>query len=328
MKAPDGPLVSVITPARNMERFLRATMQSVLEQTLRDFEYLVVDNASDDATASIVESFARRDARVRLLYEPTLGSGAARNRGLAEARGRYLAFVDGDDEWLPAKLEIQVRQLSQLPSRYAGVFCRSVTTTELGDELYVYRPPAGTYDRTAFLAWCNPAGNGSSFLVRREAYEQAGGFDEQLTNLLDMEWLLRLLRDSEHPLLQGTVNELVRYRQRRGSISTDSNGRMEALEDVIARFDDQHEPFVWLRPALMAYRAGCPAHGRRWARRAAAAGWGRLLRSPDGRKLLLHTLRTTARGGPGRNEPAAGPTLRPESVPAAVGRSALAADAG
>lgn len=316
--------MSVITPARNMERFLRATMRSVLQQTLHDFEYLVVDNDSDDATASIVQSIARHDPRVRLLHEPVRGSGAARNRGLAEARGRYIAFVDGDDEWLPSKLEVQVQQVQRLPDRYAGVFCRSVTTSEAGDELFVYRPPVGTYDRAAFLAWCNPAGNGSSFLVRREAYEQAGGFDEALTNLLDMDWLLRLLRDSSSPLLQGTSHELVRYRQRRGSISTDSSGRMAALEDVIARYDDAGDPLVWLRPALMAYRAGCPAHGLRWTERAAAIGWRVLLRAPDGRKLLLHTARHRLRGAAPLDVDVA--ASRPDA--AADVRSSVSADAG
>jgi glycosyltransferase involved in cell wall biosynthesis len=321
MSAPAAPVVSVITPARDMERFLRATMRSVLAQSFTDFEYLVVDNDSADATAAIVESIARRDPRVRLLHEPKPGSGAARNRGLREARGRYLAFVDADDEWTPAKLQDQVAQLDRLPDRYGGVFCRSVTMSELGEDLFVYRPPAGTYDLHSFLIWCNPAGNGSSFLVRRSAYEQAGGFDEELVNLLDMEWLLRLMRDSASPLLQGTSQALVRYRRRRGSISTDSTARMQALEDVITRFDAARHPLVWLRPALMAYRSGCIEHARRWTARVEEYGWHRLVRSADGRRLLGHHVRHAAlraTPGIGRSEPAAPAPPHSTTSPAGV----------
>ncbi len=302
MSGGGNPLVSVITPARNMERFIRATIRSVLAQTMGEFEYLVVDNGSDDATAAIVEMVAHRDGRMRLLHESKPGSGAARNRGLAEARGRYVAFVDADDEWLPDKLELQVAQLERLPARYAGVFCRSITTSEVGDALFVYRPPAGTYDVTSFLTWVNPAGNGSSFLMRRGACEEAGGFDEALTNLLDMDWLLRVMTASSSPLLQGTPQELVRYRQRRGSISTDANGRMAALHEVISRYDDGTSPLVWLRPALMAYRAGCVHDGRRWTERVRDYGWSKLLQSPDGRKLWAHHMRASV-GRAGSAEP-------------------------
>jgi glycosyltransferase involved in cell wall biosynthesis len=319
MSERDDPAVSVITPARNMERFLRSTMRSVLAQSFTDFEYLVVDNDSEDATAAIVESIARRDNRVRLLHEPKAGSGAARNRGLREARGRYIAFVDADDEWAPGKLADQVAQLERLPDRYGGVFCRSVTMSELGEDLFVYRPPAGTYDLHSFLIWCNPAGNGSSFLVRRSAYEQAGGFDEDLVNVLDMEWLLRVMRDSASPLLQGTSQPLVRYRQRRGSISTETSARMQALEDVITRFDAAQHPLVWLRPALMAYRTGCIDHGRRWTARVEPYGWHRLVRSADGRRLLAHHLRRAAlraTPGVGRGD---GPAPQHVGVGAGVG---------
>ena len=193
--------------------------------------------------------------------------------------------------WLATKLQHQVRQLDTLPECYGGVFCRSVTISEQGDELFTYAPPAGTYDLRSFLVWCNPAANGSSFLVRRAVYDQIGGFDESLPSLLDMEWLLRITRDSAFPLLQGTTQTLVRYRRRRGSISSDVRARMRALEDVVSEFDRAGDPLVWLRPALMAYRAGCLRDARRFGSRATPYGWHRLLRGRDGRRLLLFQLR-------------------------------------
>jgi teichuronic acid biosynthesis glycosyltransferase TuaG len=103
------PLVSVIMPAFNAERFIRESIESALAQTLRDIEVLVADDASTDRTRAIVYDLARRDSRVRLLMtEQNSGPAAARNRAIDVASGRYIAFLDSDDSWLPHKLERQI----------------------------------------------------------------------------------------------------------------------------------------------------------------------------------------------------------------------------
>lgn len=103
------PAVSVITPARDAARFLDATIRSVVEQTFADWELLLVDDASRDETAGIARRWADSDSRIRFrsLASPQ-GAAAARNTALEAARGRYLAFLDSDDLWRPAKLETQV----------------------------------------------------------------------------------------------------------------------------------------------------------------------------------------------------------------------------
>lgn len=113
------PRVSVITAAYNAEAFIAETIASVQAQTLADWEMLVADDASGDRTAAIVESFAEQDPRVRLISLDSNGGVArARNAALAEARGRYIAFLDSDDLWLPQKLE---RQLAFMAERDAAV---------------------------------------------------------------------------------------------------------------------------------------------------------------------------------------------------------------
>ena len=107
--SPSTPIVSVITPAHNADRFLDETIRSVLAQTFSDWEMVVVDDDSSDRTREIVEHWAASDPRIRLVRQsPKQGAAEARNRALAEARGRYVAFLDSDDLWRPEKLAVQV----------------------------------------------------------------------------------------------------------------------------------------------------------------------------------------------------------------------------
>ncbi len=103
------PVVSVITPAYNSERFIADAIRSVQAQTYPDWEMVVVDDASSDETPNIARSFAEQDTRIRFIrLENNQGAGAARQTALDEAKGRYIAFLDADDVWKPQKLERQL----------------------------------------------------------------------------------------------------------------------------------------------------------------------------------------------------------------------------
>jgi len=109
MNRPAHCLVSVITPCRNCEAFIGAAIDSVRAQTLADWEMIVVDDASTDASAAIVADYAARDRRICLVPLPRpAGAASARNTAIASARGRYIAFLDSDDLWFPDKLAKQV----------------------------------------------------------------------------------------------------------------------------------------------------------------------------------------------------------------------------
>ena len=114
----DGSLVSIITPVYNAERFIAQTVDSVIAQTYAQWEMLLVDDCSTDRSAQIIAQYAQRDGRIRYIrLERNMGAAAARNRGLDEARGRYVAFVDSDDLWKADKLD---KQLKLMGEKHAG----------------------------------------------------------------------------------------------------------------------------------------------------------------------------------------------------------------
>ena len=108
------PLVSIIVPCYNAETFLGATLEAVIAQTFTDWECVVVDDASRDGSAAVLAQYAERDPRIRPVFQPVNGgAAAARNAGLGVIRGRYLAFLDADDYWLPEKLAKQVAYMRE-----------------------------------------------------------------------------------------------------------------------------------------------------------------------------------------------------------------------
>nr|WP_163969775.1 glycosyltransferase family 2 protein [Oceanobacillus halotolerans] len=108
------PLISIITPAYNAERFIRETIESVLAQTYSNWEMVIVDDCSTDKTVEYVKAYQQQDDRINLIVlEENQGSAVARNTAMEHAKGRYIAFLDSDDLWYPEKLEKQLRFMQE-----------------------------------------------------------------------------------------------------------------------------------------------------------------------------------------------------------------------
>lgn len=125
------PVVSIVTPVYNVEKFIRETMDSVRAQTYEDWELLLVEDGSTDGTPEVIQGYLEEtgESRIRLIrQEKNAGAARARNRGVKEARGRYLAYVDADDLWAPEKLEHQL----QFMAEKKAAFC--FTGYEFADE--------------------------------------------------------------------------------------------------------------------------------------------------------------------------------------------------
>ena len=180
MRAP--PLVSVVLPTYNRARLLRRAAGSVLAQTHRNFELLVVDDASTNDTHALVE--ALDDDRIRFLqHAENQGGSAARNTGLHAARGRYVAFLDSDDEWLPQKLARQIAVFRARPDVDAVCTADIVYRNGAPQGVRFAKPVAKGQMLPTLLR--RYVGTSSSLIVRRHCLRAVGGFDEALPSCQD-----------------------------------------------------------------------------------------------------------------------------------------------
>ncbi len=239
--------VSVVIPAYNAAGTIAEALDSVWEQTRRPEEVIVVDDASTDETAQVVGQWrAQRSAgdKVRLIrLGRNSGPAVARNRGIAEACGDWVAFLDGDDQWLPRRLEWQLRLAAKQPE--VVVWCGRVelmaetgesacwgkTGTEGVERLQTDEEASVRFwaIRLRDLVLANRVST-STVLVRASALRAAGGFDTRFRGPEDFDLWLRLA--ARHPVMFVDL-PLARYRQRPGSLSLDDRAFLPQVLGVL-----------------------------------------------------------------------------------------------
>jgi glycosyltransferase involved in cell wall biosynthesis len=201
MSVVDDAAVDVVIPVRNGARFLAPCLDSVMAQARAPRAVIVVDDGSTDGTAAIVESYMRRWPALRLVRTDRRGLPHARNTGIANCRSPFVAFLDSDDVWEPAKLERQMRLFSNVRSRVGLIYCCYFHIDEDGhriDGRHMTEPRRRIDLLHDLLAEGNiVSGSGSAVIVVRELLERAGGFDETLTFAEDWDAWLRLAEITE-----------------------------------------------------------------------------------------------------------------------------------
>ncbi|HHP7246229.1 MAG TPA: glycosyltransferase [Elainellaceae cyanobacterium] len=242
------PLISVIIPMFNAENTIRETIDSVLQQTLTDFEIIVIDDGSTDASLDAVKHI--HDSRIRVLSQPNSGAPASRNRGLAESTGEFIAFLDADDVWTPDKLAAQIDALQTNPDA-AVAYSWTQFIDESGQVLSSGRRITVSNDAYEKLLVMNFLENGSNPLIRRPALAEIGGFDESLLSSQDRDLYLRLAmryRFVTVPKYQ------ILYRMTSGSITSNlSRQERQALEFVNRAFIQAPASLQHLKPRSLAH---------------------------------------------------------------------------
>ncbi len=215
-------MVSVICPAYRCEPYIGAAISSVLAQTFRGWELIVADDGSSDGTVSAARAAAVGDERIRVLeLEHTGLPGVVRNRAVTEARGRYLAFLDGDDLWGPEKLEVQLAFLGRNPDCEAAyhdfTFLGSEEAVARHGALWEKRLDSELGFEALLIKNCI---NTCTVMLRTAVFRELGGFDEDPSLRVgeDHEFWLRLA--ARRPILRSpgnaTVLRLVEHSATRG----------------------------------------------------------------------------------------------------------------
>lgn len=195
----ERPLVSVVLPVFRRPDVVTAAIRSVQAQTYPHWELLVVDDGSGDDTLDVVRAAADGDDRVRVHERPNGGAGAARNTGLAAARGELVAFLDADNTWRPEHLAAAVAGILETDAPGAHTGLRMVGANNDDDAtapVETFRGEDGTVEDLL-------AGNFidlNALVVRRDVADTVGPFDETLRRWIDWEWLLRIVRHAGMPV--------------------------------------------------------------------------------------------------------------------------------
>jgi len=277
--APSGrpPLITVITPAFNAERYIAEAIESVLSQTLQDFEYLIVDDGSTDRTGTIAKEYAPRHPRVSVLSRRVnAGSYQARNEGLDRALGRYVAFLDADDTWDPAFLSTTFEAMRNSPD-VGAVFSWSVNVGE--DAGGIWAPRGGNYDFYDLFRGICPPGNGSCLLIDARCFCEVGRFLTTLRVGADSEMWLRISSKCSPPLrrFRCLPHVLVNRRITSSSLTADffTESRLAAwtyrLDTYLGGLSREQQFDVWFAHFLEVALSGkreCSGWLDHWKRRA------------------------------------------------------------
>lgn len=192
------PRISIVVPAYNHERFVGEALASVQAQTLTEFEVVVIDDGSRDATAEVAESFARADPRFRVLRQANGGSHAAINRGVVEARGDWIAILNSDDRFAPQRLA-RLRDEALAGARFVVTATRLIDENgdEIADPRHWWWRSVGHFRTKAIelgpvegLLYGNYTVSTSNFFFARELFDAVGPM-RPLRYVIDWEWALR-----------------------------------------------------------------------------------------------------------------------------------------
>ena len=257
-----SPLLSVIIPTYNRAWILREAIDSVLSQTYRNVELIIVDDGSTDQTTALLERY-RDDALV--LHQANLGVSAARNAGVAAASGSLIAFLDSDDLWLPGKAR---RQVAFFQSNPQALVCQTeevwIRNGRRVNPRWRHRKPSGMiFQQSLELCLVSP----SAVMMRRELLERAGGFDESLPACEDYDLWLRIgaaypvyliadpltVKRGGHPDQLSKLPALDRYR---------ITAICKVLDSGCLSVGQYHAALAVLEEKCRIYSQGCTKRGR------------------------------------------------------------------
>ena len=236
-------LISVIIPTYNCAPYLSETVKSVQQQTYTQIEIIIVNDGSTDSTLEVAQSLAKNDVRIKVLSQANSKQGKTRNAGVAAASGHYIAFLDGDDIWLPNKLELQMEALVKqgVDLVYSdGFICLN---NDLTMREYTFEIIQKIFDRSDIeLFYQQNQMPTSTVLCSKSAFEAAGRFDEEpeVQNCEDYLLWVRMLDKGFQ--FYGLGENLVLYRVHPGSSTATRINQLRPLSFALMRMSGHMSP--------------------------------------------------------------------------------------
>lgn len=245
------PIISVVIPMFNVEKYIKESIESVLSQTYHNFELILVDDGCTDNTLKVVEQFD--DFRIRLVKQSNRGLPGARNTGINHARGIYIALLDADDFWAPEKLALHLRHLTTNPD--VGVsYCPSLFVDEDSTLLGIGQFPKLTQITTPHIFCRNPVGNGSAAVIRRSLLNEVNYlgdkqdkyrtmyFDESLRQSEDIEFWTRIAITTNWRF-EGIAEPLTYYRVNEGGLSANLEKQLNSWQHAVSQNRSKNPKF-------------------------------------------------------------------------------------
>ncbi len=229
--------MSVVIPVYNARSFLADALSSARNQSYRQIEIIVIDDGSDDGSVELAQEHAQEDKRVRVLRQPRRGPSAARNAGIAQARGALIAPLDADDLWRPTKIERQVAAMRQGGDRVGLVYTWFALIDEDGRVRSTGHRPTSAGEVLRDCCRRNLVGNGSGALMRRSAILECGGYDESLHGSEDLKLYTAIAERYQYAVV---TEHLTGYRQTNRNLTSDVDMIRRSTELVLAQLARRH----------------------------------------------------------------------------------------
>lgn len=230
--------VSIIMPAYNAEQYITESIRSVLDQTYRNWELIVVDDGSTDKTAEIVQGFTVKDKRIKYIFQENGRLGKARNTGLKDSTGRFIAFLDSDDLWVKEKLELQVKTIEEMKADLVFsngfIFFENEVTDETKTFLLVVDGRFEGTDLFDLLLIENRIPI-LSVLMQRAVLDTVGWFEERRSYHGSEDYDLWLRLAKHGAVFYGMNERLVRYRRHSKSMTHRESDQLKPMIAVLKK---------------------------------------------------------------------------------------------
>lgn len=240
------PIVSIILPVYNAENYLKYAVDSMLDQTFKDFELILVDDGSKDSSRSLIDAYAKLDERIVAVHQKNIGLVATLNKAIDLAKGKYIARMDADDISLPRRLDTQVKLLEKNKKAVLCASCFDVIN-EYNEFVRLGLAPAHSQDLKRSMHLYNPIAHGSVMFTKK-AFLEAGGYSGDVGPIEDYDLWIRMATKGDFVYSE---RSLFRWRMNPEGITYSRNGAMQKATSELAESYRIQDPVAPLRAKEM-----------------------------------------------------------------------------